>query len=349
MGSALGFLPSAGTLELVSQNTPISPARLPRWSTPRRCWSPLGRGWASTRAARFSRKQGLWNAYPPNEKVRLAFTDLNPRTLWLAPLPVRRRPLSGSEVDLRPYVIQQGDHLAKLAYKFGFNADTVWKDPKNAQLRRQGQLSPDPNILNPTDMLYIPDSKPLTTHSLTLGTTNVFVADAPPTVTLTHRFIGDDASIYAFKACVVQELDHLTGLMTDENGVLTFQAPVTLDSATVVFTETGESWALCIGHLDRINTLSGIFQRLTNLGYMAGDLRLDTIDLNLLRAGLRALKVSRSEGATTPLPDSTLASELGVDSPPPSSSNGTTDDAGLSDDGTLDAATTSLLLKTYGC
>jgi hypothetical protein len=40
------------------------------------------------------------------------------------------------EAPLQPYVIKQGDHLALLAYKFGFDADTVWNDPKNAQLRQ---------------------------------------------------------------------------------------------------------------------------------------------------------------------------------------------------------------------
>jgi hypothetical protein len=35
---------------------------------------------------------------------------------------------------MQPYVIKQGDHLAALAYKFGFDADTAWQDPSNAQL-----------------------------------------------------------------------------------------------------------------------------------------------------------------------------------------------------------------------
>jgi hypothetical protein len=221
-------------------------------------------------------------------------------------------------------------------------------------------------------MLYIPNPQPPAMHSLTPGTTNVFVSDAP-TMTLTHRFVGDDASTYASKAYVVQELDQLTGLTTDESGVLTFQAPVTLEAATVVFTDTGESWALCIGHLNPINTLSGIFQRLQNLGLIGGDLRFDPTDLNILRAGLWALKVSQSDGGETsapapasapgsgpgaamdsappsaPSPDSTPASDAEPDSGPPTRANGTTDNAGLANDGTLDADTTSLLLKAYGC
>ena len=53
---------------------------------------------------------------------------------------------------MQPYVIRQGDYLALLAYKFDFDADTVWGDPANSDLRK---LRPNPNLLWPTDVLYI--------------------------------------------------------------------------------------------------------------------------------------------------------------------------------------------------
>ena len=55
---------------------------------------------------------------------------------------------------MQPYVIRQGDFLAKLAHRFGFDADTVWNDAANTKL---GDARTDPNILAPTDILYIPD------------------------------------------------------------------------------------------------------------------------------------------------------------------------------------------------
>ncbi len=55
---------------------------------------------------------------------------------------------------MQPHVIKVGDHVALLAYQCGFDADTVWNDPANDALR---QLRPDPNVLCPTDILYIPD------------------------------------------------------------------------------------------------------------------------------------------------------------------------------------------------
>jgi hypothetical protein len=306
---------------------------------------------------------------------------------------------------VRPYVIRQGDHLAAIAYKFGFDADTVWNDPSNADLRK---LRPDPNILWPTDVLYIPDPPaggPPTT-ALTPGSTNVFVS-TPATVTLTVAFMGDDPSTYASKAYTVQELDQLTGLATDGNGVATFPIPVNLKTATVSFSDSGDSYVLSIGAMDPIDTLSGIFSRLQNLGYIDDSAALDSSDLSGLRAGLRAFKASQASGgdsatgpvsvpsppsapASTPVTDTAPASspepepsapasgpgdafDSGPASPPsqdsppstpspnsapppsepapasaPASAPSATDNAGLADDGTLDADIKSLLLRVHG-
>jgi N-acetylmuramoyl-L-alanine amidase len=315
---------------------------------------------------------------------------------------------------MQPYVIRQGDFLLSLAHQFGFDADTVWNDPKNAQLR---QLRPNPNTLYPTDVLYIPEPNAPVMQSLTTGTTNNFVS-SPPTTTLSVTFVGNDPTAYASKAYTIQELDQLTGLVTDGNGVAKFDAPVTLETATLVFTETGESYALSIGGMDPINTLSGIFLRLQNLGYIGAAVPFDASNVDLVRAALRALNASQASGsagstpasapsssdstpasgpssdpspasapsssdpspASAPSPsDSTPASGPSSDSLPlsglssdsspgsaPSSSdpspgsspssdpspgsspNGASDNAGLADDGTLDAPTSALLLKAHG-
>ena len=54
------------------------------------------------------------------------------------------------------YVIRQGDYLAKLAHRFGFDAGTVWGDPRNSELR---SLRGDPNVLHPGDVLWIPEDE----------------------------------------------------------------------------------------------------------------------------------------------------------------------------------------------
>jgi ribosomal protein L16 Arg81 hydroxylase len=101
---------------------------------------------------------------------------------------------------MQPYIICEGDYLAKLAHQFGFDADTVWNDPKNAQLQ---QVRPNPNILLPGDVLYIPDqtvAKPQ--QSVTTGTTNTFVTDTP-TVTITVQFTDTSLASQAYSVRVL--------------------------------------------------------------------------------------------------------------------------------------------------
>src|SRR5580693_5844276 len=131
----------------------------------------------------------------------------------------------------------------------------------NADLRK---LRSNANVLWPTDVLYIPDPTTPPLQTLTTGTTNSFVS-TPPSVTLTIKF--SDPS-FASVAYSVSELPDLTGLTTDADGTATFSVPVTVDTVTIVFTESGESFAYDIGGLDPIETASGVFQRLQNLGFI---------------------------------------------------------------------------------
>jgi hypothetical protein len=242
---------------------------------------------------------------------------------------------------LRPHVVSQSDYLLRIAHELGFDAETVWNDPKNVQQRQDGNLSQDPNILKATDILYVPDPAPPVTFSLVTGATNTFTAPCPPSVTITHQFLGDDDTpkAYASRGYTIKELSDLTGLTTDGKGVVTFKAPVTLQTATLVFSDTGESWVLVIGDLDPIDTLRGIFQRLQHLGYVDASAAFEQNVLPL-RAALNLFK-------KYPPP--------GLDASPaaPADSSSTTDAApdpsGLADDGTLDAKTTDLLRKAYGC
>ncbi len=128
----------------------------------------------------------------------------------------------------------------------------------------------------------------------------------PPTVTLTHKFVGNDP-LYVSKAYTVQEIEPLTVRRTSKDGVASFDAPVTLDTATVVFAETGETWTLQIAALNPIDTLSGMFQRLQNMDYIDASAVYDgnnaANNFDVIRAGLFALKADPPTGIQ-PAPDS---------------------------------------------
>ncbi len=283
---------------------------------------------------------------------------------------------------MQPYVVKQGDYLAQIAYRFGFDADTVWMDDKNSDLRA---LRCNPNILYPSDILYIPDPPDPQFVTLKVGQTNTFTSDAPA-AQVVLQFAGTDAdpSMYSSQPFLIAELPEVTGLQTDANGVATIDVPVTLSSITLTFSNTGATQSILIADMDPINTLSGIFKRLQHLGFISQNAMANPSDLEILRSALRMLKASAAPdsapsggGAASDPPsqdddpppsdaeppssnggddDSAGSAPVDSDAEPPSSNSGDddsagsapVDNAGLSDDGVLDDETTALLIQQHG-
>jgi N-acetylmuramoyl-L-alanine amidase len=280
-------------------------------------------------------------------------------------------------VAKQPYVVKQGEYLAQIAYEQDFDADSVWQDSANDEIRK---LRPDPNILFGGDVLYVPDKTNTDpkAHSLAIGSLNSFAAPPAPTAKLCIHFRSGSKAAHPSMAFVIEELEELTGLSTDGDGVATIQVPVSLAIATLRFVDTGDRYELAVGHIDPIDTLSGMAQRLTNMGFIPPDVSIDDQPLSaqvaIVRDGLRALRVVRNQ----PTPPSDAASDPGdagsedphasdetevvvcescSDSWSPddqdpfegSESGGDGDDAGLTDEGTLTDEARKLLLDAYGC
>jgi hypothetical protein len=218
---------------------------------------------------------------------------------------------------MQPYVVKQGDHLPLLAYRFAFDADSVWNDPANDDLRK---LRPDPNLLLPTDVLYIPDqvNKSPVPHSLQTGQSNLFVSDVP-NVGLVVVFADPARASQGFS---VTECPDLKGLSTDGDGHATFDIPISMQKVSIVFASDGATFSIKVGHLNPIETLSGAAQRLQNLGFLDPAMDLDGLDVDTVRAALLALHAGPSD------PSGQTGAE-GGDAPP---SSGADDGSDLSDD-----------------
>ena len=53
------------------------------------------------------------------------------------------------------HTVEQGECLSRIAAQYGFrDYQTIYNDPGNAELR---QKRPDPNMLFPGDIIFIPD------------------------------------------------------------------------------------------------------------------------------------------------------------------------------------------------
>lgn len=170
------------------------------------------------------------------------------------------------------HTVVQGESLSLIALAYGLRAldwPLIYDHPENAAFRA---LRPDPNLIHPGDRVYVPtDEAPGSTlptrrrHRVRLGGP----ARIPLRVTLRDR-AGRPHAHCAYKLVVGDEV--LTGT-TVEGGLVDVQVPAGQATATLELTIAPgvvSTWSLQIGHLDPIDTTSGLQGRLKNLGHDPG-------------------------------------------------------------------------------
>ncbi len=163
------------------------------------------------------------------------------------------------------HVVQQGECVASLASVYGFRWKKLWQLPQNQSLRTK---RPNPNILFPGDVLFIPEKQTRRENRATTRR-HPFVKKTEP-VKLKVRLLAAGKPVadegYQLKiAGAVQ-----TGT-TDSSGILIEVIPPDAREAQLILTRTGLAYPLEIGHLDPLTEVTGVQARLNNLGYHCGD------------------------------------------------------------------------------
>ena len=173
-------------------------------------------------------------------------------------------------VQLRPYVIRQGDYVAKLAHRHGFDAAEVWQLPKNETLRRK-RGSPD--ILYPGDILYIPE-RDQPGQSVRAGGEQRYRARVPST-TVSLQLLDDGQPIADQECEVVGVAAAVAGqpvvVKTDGDGRIELDVPVIVDEFEVYVPSLHTTYAVRVGHMDPTAEMLGVVKRLRNLGYLDDD------------------------------------------------------------------------------
>jgi N-acetylmuramoyl-L-alanine amidase len=106
--------------------------------------------------------------------AKVTFTRLDPAA-WGKAGEKKRQP-SSSAVAMKRHVVRQGECLASIARRHGASeAMRVYQDPANAGLRK---LRPNPHVLNPGDVVAVPQAKPKTVDCQTRQT-HQFVVTLP--------------------------------------------------------------------------------------------------------------------------------------------------------------------------
>lgn len=168
--------------------------------------------------------------------------------------------------ELVPHVVAQGEYLAKLAFIHGFDADEVWNDPKNEELKTRRS---DPNILAPGDVLHIPSNKK-EGELILQGQSNRYEVKLPK-IKLELVFRDGDQP-FANELCEVHGLGAPAAeepKRTDGDGKLALDVPVTTREVSVAFPEReGMTFHFYVGDMDPLGEGGGVVQRLLNLGYL---------------------------------------------------------------------------------
>jgi hypothetical protein len=200
-----------------------------------------------------------------------------------------------------PYIVRPGDHLSKLAYTRGFDADEVWNHPKNAELSKKRERE----VLCAGDILYVPKKK---TDGLAfkLRRTNRFVATVP-TTHFEMKF-EDDKKSFAGKA-FTYTVDGVEQKGTaDGEGTVKCELPITAAEVRIVFPDTGAVTTAKVGHLDPIDDPKGMRQRLKNKGYIKEPASEDEEkEAQLMKEGISSFQKDNNIPVTGKADDATKA------------------------------------------
>ena len=177
----------------------------------------------------------------------------------------------------KKYTVKQGDCISSIAFKYGFFPDTIWNDSKNSKLKQDRK---DPNALFPGDSLVIPE-KQLKEEQCQAEQKHRFRRKGVPE-RLRIQFLTGDEEEDAPRKAIPYTLDITTKSggplpqkkgKTDNDGFLDEAIPPDASKGKIVLDE-GEDEQVhegMLGHLDPIDTISGVQARLNNLDYDCGD------------------------------------------------------------------------------
>lgn len=203
-------------------------------------------------------------------------------------------------MQMKPYVVRQGDYLLKIAHQLGFDPDTVWSDAKNTELAKKR----DPNMLQPGDVLYVPEEPPKPEISVNEGDAHDFQAHVPEVVV---SFVLRDAEgPIVDEPWIVKGLGDPVEGTTGGDGCVSFTATVLTREVELVLKNRNVKYPVLIGDMDPLDEPSGVKKRLDHLGFRDPDAK-EGADEVLSPAVIQAFQAAHGLEATGEIDDATRA------------------------------------------
>jgi hypothetical protein len=195
---------------------------------------------------------------------------------------------------MKPYVIKPGDHLKKIAFALGFDADAVWNDDSNSDLKDKRTTG---DVLLPGDILYVPE-EPTVKNKFTVEAENHYKATVPK-VKAEVVLAGPDGQPLSGESYVVHGLGDETEKTTGDDGKIALEANILTGHVEVSLTKRKQKLKVAVGGLDPASEPSGARMRLQQLGFYGstfagGAAPYATTDDSQLASALKAFQVAKN-------------------------------------------------------
>jgi hypothetical protein len=162
------------------------------------------------------------------------------------------------------HVVRQGESLESIALEHGFLPATLWNDPGNASLKRERK---DPSVLLPGDKVHVPDRRPRQ-ESAPDAQRHRFRRKGLPSKL--HLKVLKDGEPRANAPYTLNIDGKLSRGSLDGDGVVEVPVPPNAQRGTLTVGKDESDqqvFDLRLSGLDPLESISGVQQRLNNLGY----------------------------------------------------------------------------------
>lgn len=180
------------------------------------------------------------------------------------------------------YIVKQGDCISSIAFNAGFFPETLWDHPNNRQLKESRKNG---NVLQEGDTVFIPDKRTKEESRTTNEVYKFRLKNTPAQLRIQLMEFKKPLAGLPFSLKVGGKVVSEPGDRTDSQGFVTCKIPPDARDGTLIVVDGSKTFEydLQLGQLDPINTVSGLKQRLHNLGYYDGPIN-DLADEELANA-----------------------------------------------------------------
>lgn len=181
---------------------------------------------------------------------------------------------------MKRHQVKQGDCISSIAEENGFFWETVWNHPDNKELKEKRK---DPNILMPGDIVTIPEKRPKEVSEPTNQVHKFRLKNSPAKLTLRILKDGEPRAGETFVLTIDGEEKERGTIASDGNIRISIPPTAQKGELTIGEGKDQEIYELNLGHLDPIDTITGVKARLNNIGFDCGKVN-NKIDEQTLKA-----------------------------------------------------------------